>query len=331
LCCRSTQSSSSIWVRVSSRVLLWGSLLLFGRAEVIADGGRWFERETDSLTLIVPVADSAGARALLDTLVVLQADVARQLGDIPIPKTKVYVVRSVRDFDTLTHHRIPHWGAGVAYPKARTIVLNHRPGQTESLLKTARHEFSHILLHHGTRESDVRIPVWFNEGLAMWVAREWRLQQSFDVTAAALQNGLVPLREIDAVLGFGATRAQLAYDQSYLAIVFILSLEGEGVVPDLVMDLREGVDFDVAVYRRTGLVSEAFEAAYATFVEDRFGLRALLTSEEALWLYIVGLLCLVWLGVRVRNRQTLARWEESDPLDGLPLRLRAKIQRERER
>ena len=84
------------------------------------------------------------------------------------------------------------------------------------------------------------------------------------------------------------------------------------------------------LHRVTGLTPAAFEIAFAKFVEARFGSRALVTSTEAIWLYIVFLVLFVWVGVRLRNRRTLARWEEEDPLDALPLRLRAKIKRERE-
>lgn len=264
-------------------------------------------------------------------MITLRTDVAEQLGGVPLPDVLVYVVRSEQDFRTLTQGRIPHWGIGVAYPQAKTMILKRRPGQTHELLQTARHEFSHILLHHALAPAGIRIPVWFNEGVAMWVAREWRLQQSFEVAVAALRDGLIPLRDVDAVLGFGSGRAHLAYDQSYLAVLFIVSRAGEGALKDLVSDLRDGTTFDVSLYRLTGLSPEAFEAAFAEFVADRFGLQSLVTSDEAIWLYIVFLVVVVFVGVQLRNRRTVARWEEEDPLEGLPLRLRAKINRERER
>ena len=278
----------------------------------------------------VPGPEEQQSPTLLNTLVTLRAEVAGRLGDVPLPDLTVYVARSEQDFKTLTRDRIPHWGIGVAYPQAMTIVLRYRAGQTEALLQTARHEFSHILLHNAVGSTRDRIPVWFNEGVAMWVAREWRLRQSFEVAVAAFLDGLVPLGEVDSVLTFGSARAHLAYDQSALAVLFIIYRGGEGVLEDLIADLREGTAFDVALHRVTGLTPSAFEIAFAKFVEARFGSRALVTSTEAIWLYIVFLVLLVWIGVRVRNRRTLARWDEEDPLDALPLRLRTKIKRERE-
>jgi len=303
-------------------------LLLFGGGQAAGRDG-FSEVRSCGLSLLIPDAESGGASALLDTLVALQSEVAQELGDVPIPAITIYAVRSDRDFHDLTQNRIPHWGVGVAYPQAKTIVLRRRAGQSTALLQTARHEFSHILLHHAVPKT-TRIPVWFNEGLAVWVAREWRFQQSFKVAAAALSDGLIPLRDVDAVLGFGAGRAHLAYDQSYLAVLFIVTLGGESALPNLIDSLRDGVTFDVALYRITRTSPAAFETAFAAFVGNRFGLQALLTSEEAIWLYIVMLVVVVWLGVRHKNCRTIARWDEEDTLDGLPLRLRAKIKRERE-
>lgn len=296
-----------------------------------ADESDWARLESAGLTLLVPRPEEQQSSTLLNTLITLRGEVAGRLGDVPLPDLTVYVARSERDFRTLTRNRIPHWGIGVAYPQAMTIVLRYRAGQTEALLQTARHEFSHILLHNAVGSTGDRIPVWFNEGVAMWVAREWRLRQSLEVAAAVFLDGLVPLGEVDSVLTFGSARAHLAYDQSALAVLFIIDRGGEGALEVLIADLREGTSFDVALYRVTGLTPEAFETTFAVFVGARFGFQALATSGEAIWLYIVFLVLLVWVGVRLRNRGTLARWEEEDPLDALPLRLRAKIKRERER
>jgi hypothetical protein len=229
----------------------------------------------------------------------------------------------------LTHNRIPHWGTGVAYPQAMTMVLQYRAGQSAALLQTARHEFSHLILHHVLVSTGTHVPTWFSEGVAMWVAKEWRLQQSFGVAVAALRHGLVRLSAVDFVLTFDASKAHLAYDQSYLAILFLINVSGEGAVEDVVADLRDGTSFGVALYRITGLSPTEFETAFAVYIADRFGFRVLLTSGEAIWLYIVVLVMLVWVGVKLRNRATLARWEEEDPLDALPLKLRAKMKRER--
>ena len=304
------------------------SVLGFGQG--YGDESGWETLESEGLTLKIAQSNEISTVGLLDSLVSLRADVAGKLGHVPIPSVEIYVASSERDFRTLTKDRIPHWGIGVAYPQAMTMVLQYRAGQSAALLQTARHEFSHLLLHNAIVSAGNHVPTWFNEGVAMWVAKEWRLQQSFAVALAAVRHGLVRLSAVDSVLTFDSSRAHLAYDQSYLAVLFLIHRGGEGAVEDLIADLRDGTSFDVALYRVTRQSPSAFEAEFASYVAGRFGFRSLLTSGEAIWFYIVLLVMLVWVGVRIRNRATLAQWEAEGPLDALPLKLRAKLKRERD-
>ena len=289
----------------------------------------WVTVASDGISLKLRESDRSQGEVLLESLVSLHTEVAAKLGGLPTPAVNVYVARSHQDFRGLTQNLIPHWGVGVAYPQVMTMVLHYRVGQSAALLQTARHEFSHLILHHALASTDIHVPVWFSEGVAMWVAKEWRLGQSFGVAVAAFRDGLVRLSAVDSVLTFDASRAHLAYDQSYLAILFLINLSGEGAVEDVVTELCDGTSFDVALYRVTGLSPTEFEIAFTAYAGNRFGFRSLLTSGEAIWLYIVVLFMLVWVGIKLRNRSTLARWEEEGPLDVLPLKLRAKMNRER--
>jgi hypothetical protein len=297
-----------------------------------ADTGDWATLSSKGLELKVPVPSRSLREPLLGRLLGIRTEIAHLLGTSNVPRITVYVAESSTDFRTLTRDRIPHWSTGVAYPQAMTMVLQHRDGDSAALLQTARHEFSHLLLHHAVsgHPSPRPIPVWFNEGVAMWVANEWRLQQSLSITIAALKDGLVRLGSVDSVLTFDAARAQLAYDESYLAVLFLLHLGGEGAVSNVLRDLQDGSPFEVVLYRTTGLSPGSFEADFAEYIGSRFGLGAALTSAEAIWFYIVVLVLIVWIAVRFRDRATLARWDAEGPLDALPLRLRAKIKRERE-
>jgi len=53
---------------------------------------------------------------------------------------------------------MPGWGAALAFPESRTIVLRADAGDLE---RTLRHELAHLALH---RQIRVRVPLWFDEG-----------------------------------------------------------------------------------------------------------------------------------------------------------------------
>jgi len=70
------------------------------------------------------------------------------------------------EFRALTRGRLPHWGAGVAFPEEGRVLLRPFPGLADELPRTARHEIAHIVLHRRIRSP---APVWFHEGVAMWL------------------------------------------------------------------------------------------------------------------------------------------------------------------
>ena len=73
----------------------------------------------------------------------------------------------------------------------------------------------------------------------------------------------------------------------------------------------------------------AFESEFQSYVGRRFGPWAVLTTPEAIWLAVSLMILLCYVAIRFRNRARIAAWEDEDPLDALPLKLRLKVRRAR--
>jgi hypothetical protein len=91
---------------------------------------------------------------------------------------RLVVVPDGRRLDSLTKGRAPRWGAAVALPDTRTIVLRADGGD---LPRTLRHELAHLALH---QRVPVRVPLWFDEGYAGWAAGEWERQGVLELNLA---------------------------------------------------------------------------------------------------------------------------------------------------
>ncbi|MGH7527794.1 MAG: hypothetical protein ACREMX_13945, partial [Gemmatimonadales bacterium] len=78
---------------------------------------------------------------------------------LPAP-LRLIVVPDARRLDSLTRGRAPEWGAAVALPTDRTIVLRADAGD---LYHTRRQQQAHHALQ---QEIPVRVPLWFDEGYA---------------------------------------------------------------------------------------------------------------------------------------------------------------------
>jgi hypothetical protein len=286
----------------------------------------WATLQGEGVRLAFEAGSRERAEALLPELEAARLNVAGRLGIQSPASFDVTLAANEAGFRALMGDRFPHWGVGAAFPQRRLIVLMPFRGDHAETLQTARHEVSHVLLFQATqRDGDNearRVPTWFDEGVAMWVAGEWRLNDSIDVFFGVLSGGLVPLAELDRVLGFPQARAQLAYSQSQMAVTYLMELGGPSAVGEIVRIVRDGEPFDVAIQNVTGLTMVEFEIRLARFVGSRYGLAAMATSSPALWFYASLLILVAYVSVRLRNRARVKAWEEEDPTSALPRHLR---------
>ena len=295
----------------------WAGFLLFSLlvffSPISLSAAEWAELGAADLSLRFREVDRSLARVLLSDLSRSRAEIATLLGVDPPSRVTVYLAHSSEDFADLTQGKLPHWGAGCAFPDRGLIVLRRLPGQGEALLRTARHEMAHILLR-GARG----LPVWFEEGVAMWAARQWRFRDSAEVFQALLRRGLIPLREMGSILGFSAAEAGLAYTESLLAVSYLIHLSGPDAIASVIAGVGSGDSFDQALYRTTGLTELEFERRFTEFAGKRFGPATLLLRPEALWISMALLTLVAYLTMWVRLRGKFHRPDEVDDTAGLP-------------
>jgi len=155
----------------------------------------------------------------------------------------------------------------------------------------------------------------------MWASHEWRLQNTASVLYAVLSGGLISLSEIDAVLQFPSVKADLAYTESLLAVLYIIRLGGENAIVAMISELSYGASFDVALFRVTDKTPYEFEKTWNNYVSGRFSLAALLVSPDSLWGYLVLLFGVAYVAVRLRNRAKLRRWELEERFEAFELKV----------
>ena len=115
--------------------------------------------------------------------------------------------------DSLTSGRAPAWGAAVALPGIRTILLRADQGD---LYRTLRHELAHLALHESVK---VRVPLWFDEGYAAWAAGEWSRFEGLELNLAVVRGSIPDFRGLDGALRGSATTADAAYALAASAVV----------------------------------------------------------------------------------------------------------------
>jgi hypothetical protein len=208
---------------------------------------------------------------------------------------RLIVVPGAHLLDSLTAGRAPSWGAAIAVPGARTILLRADEGD---LVRTLRHELAHLALHEAVA---VRVPLWFDEGYASWAAGEWDRLGTLELNLTVVRGAVPTLTGLDGALRGSASSADAAYALAVSAVAELARRNPTGTLTPLLRRLESGEDFDAAVLATTGLAVGRFEQEWQRAVRRRYTLGNWLIAGGG-WL-IVALL----VAVQVRRRRRLDR------------------------
>ena len=222
----------------------------------------------------------------------------------------LYLAPDRQTFRALTRGRIPEWGAGCAVPVRGRIFIHLEQRDPEALKRTLVHELAHVALFRQARGA--RLPRWFDEGLAMWLAREWQHRQSLDLALAVLADQVHSLDELEALLTLPESEARRAYAESFSAVLFLVKMGGPGTIPELLEAVGPSGSFDQALVAVVGLGSRGFNRAWQGHVRQEFNPLRLLLDANLLWLGILGLAALAFVITRLRARRLARVWEEEE-------------------
>lgn len=195
----------------------------------------------------------------------------------------------------VTRGRAPPWGAGVAFPQARLIVLR---ADLPDIRQTMRHELAHLMLRSSGR---VRVPLWFDEGYASWATGELGASEVLELNLAMVAGRIPSLREVDRMLRSSARTADLAYALAAVAVGEVARRPEPGGLGRMVALLREGIPFDSALAASTGLSPDRFEESWQRNMKRRYGLVTW-AAAGGLWLILAMAVTIVWYVRRERDR-----------------------------
>ena len=205
---------------------------------------------------------------------------------------------------------IPLWAAGVAYPAENIIVLlspRAIKGSRIDVVDVFAHEFSHIAL--GRALAGVTVPVWLNEGLAIYEAREWTLSRISVLTRASLMDRLIPLRVLTLSFPAEEGAAGLAYAQSFMFISFLINKVGREAFQRMIRDYTRHGDLEGALRRGTGMSIADLEERWLVYLKLRVSWIPIITSVSTLW--FIAALVFVY-GYARKKRQAGKRLKEME-------------------
>ncbi len=228
----------------------------------------------------------------------------------------LYLAPSEAVFDSLTGGAVPDWGAAVAIPVRRTIVMPaFASGRTRGaqVARVVRHELAHI----GLRDflGALRAPRWFDEGYAQWASGGWDASEAWRLRIAFAMGNAPPLDSLNLTFPRDRASAELAYQLSATAVEYLTRASGERGLEIFLQRWKELASFEEALRRTYGVTSGQFEEDWRGYVRSRYGWLLVMTHSLLFWtalaLVLVGM---VWIRRR-RNRERMAQLRASEPPD----------------
>lgn len=226
----------------------------------------------------------------------------------------VYLAPSEAALDSLTGGSVPEWGAGVAIPGRRAMVIPAYPARRTlgwSERRVVRHEWAHLGLHQHLGE--LRAPRWLDEGYAEWASGGWDAGEAWKLRLALAAGRTPPLDSLTLTWPVERGSAEIAYFLSATAVEYLIRESGERGLELFLRRWREGGSFEAALRRTYGVTSAQLEEDWRKYVESRYGWLTVLSNSVVSW-GVLGLLLLALYWIRRRrDRERMARLRATEP------------------
>ena len=273
-----------------------------------APGDAAFRVDSGRFTVVAYPRDAALARS------VLHAALARDtFPGLPRPTTHVLIAiapdRSA--FREWVGPSAPEWGAAIALPEARRIVMQGSNAGSDAgdPIAVLRHELAHLALHEALGELP---PRWFDEGYASYSAGELERDDVLATNVALALRGMPTLEELDSAFYRGENDAQSAYALAYRAVADLAALDPQRGLSLFFQYWKSSSSFDSAVRSAYGITAAAYEKQWRERTRRRYGALALFADLTLASFLMLALMLPLYLARRARDRRRMRALVEAD-------------------
>jgi hypothetical protein len=229
----------------------------------------------------------------------------------PTHRVVIAIAPDARRFREWAGPDAPEWGAALAFPESRRIVMQGRSAGSDAgdPSEVLRHELAHLALHEYLGDL---APRWFDEGYASYAARELMRNDALAANFALAIRGMPTFDELDDQFTQGATAAQAAYALAYRAVDDMASIDPRHGLALLLQYWKATGSLDRAMREAFGTTLIAFEHDWQTRTRRRYGGLALFSDLTLATIIVLFIVTPLYLARRRRDRLRMAALLEAD-------------------
>ena len=170
----------------------------------------------------------------------------QDIGTYPEKPIKIYIYASASDLQgAMIFPR--EWTGGAAFTEFGIIAIGISPGQLDWGKRALVHELTHLVVHQATFSPYGELPIWLDEGLAMY--NEGELAPNFKayLQKAISEDKLISVRSLCSPFSAEPEKAYLSYAESYSLVEYLLDNYGQVKMLNLLTLLKQGNTYDEAL------------------------------------------------------------------------------------
>ncbi|MCL2678926.1 MAG: peptidase MA family metallohydrolase [Dehalococcoidia bacterium] len=162
------------------------------------------------------------------------------------------------------------WTGGAAYPAYSTIIIGINASSLEWGKRALVHELAHMVNYQMTTNPYSSLPIWLEEGLAMYA--EGSLDTTFRavLTAALMQDMLFSVRSMASPFSTDALLAYLGYAESYSVVDYLISVHGREKMAQLLETFSRGSTCDGALLAVYGFDMDGLYSEWVPFARQKY-------------------------------------------------------------
>ena len=287
---------------------LWLAALLVAAPSLRAQAAAPVRLDRGRFTVVAYPRDAKLARSILDAALVHDT-----FPGLPRPREHVLIAIApdLARFREWAGPGAPEWGAALAFPSLRRIVLQGSGAGAEAgnPLEVVRHELAHLALHEYLGDL---APRWFDEGYASYVAHEFTRGDAFAANLALALQGVPTLDELNGYFAGGSSTAQAGYALAASAVGDMAALDpGRGLSRVFALWRASG-SLDQALRQADGMTLDGFEAEWRRRARRRYGALALMEDLTLLGILFLVFIFPLWLARRRRDRARFRALQAAD-------------------
>ena len=263
-----------------------------------------------SVTVVHREGSARTARYVLREAAEIQGRLEEEMGSAAAGGVTIILIEGEEDA-SLHPEDLPEWFSGAALPGKRIIYLKTSSAieyGTADLRRTLAHELTHI--HLGGR----RLPVWFEEGLAMRMSGEYPLSERLSLSAAAVRGVLPPMARLRGSFPRDGGAARVAYAASYHFVGRLIHEAGPDALPALLENLDRGMGFAEAFRQAFGVSQAEAEREWRRWLIKRYRTIIFVTGGSTFWMLSALIFTMVYI---LKKKQARRKLEAMDEEDGL--------------